>query len=296
MVTSFQDPTPSFMMLCLGDFSSNLCIPTKFMTKYRQAVQHSVVLETEYSPTSWDVKIKNLSSDFYMTDGWSEFVKDNQLGELDFLTFRFMAESTFRVSIYGGDGCPKHPTPMSSRGGDVDKIENGMTKGKRGTKLYILPSFFFRLIVIMFGLIHQFWPKFVFDAYLKKEIPPSRSAHDVNESGIKRGSVRPPKRKIEGNPLCFEARMKPYHNSSISLPQAFSRAANMEMKRQVRVEFEGNRHGFCVAVYPKRRRPTIELTNGWREFREANGLVQGKTYSFEFNPDDQVIYVKEVAS
>ncbi|XP_057770019.1 uncharacterized protein LOC130989885 isoform X2 [Salvia miltiorrhiza] len=196
----------SFMMFCRGDFSSMLCIPTKFMTKFRQAVQHSVVLETEYSPTLWDVKIKNLNSDFYMTDGWSEFVTDNQLG---------------------------------------------------------------------------------------------RRVVDEDESGIRRGR-RPCKRKggaqfKEGNPLCFKICLKPYNKTRINLPQKFSKAANMKVKKQVRMEYVGNgRCGVSVAVDARPENYRVDLGKGWPEFRVANGLEPGDSCSFEFNPDEEVIYVKEV--
>ncbi|XP_057770008.1 putative B3 domain-containing protein Os03g0621600 [Salvia miltiorrhiza] len=238
----------SFMKLCLGDFSSKLCIPTKFMMKYRQAVQHSVVLETEYSPTLWDVKIKHLNSDFYMTDGWSEFVTDNQVGERDFLTFRFVAESTFKVSVYRSNGCAT--SPISS---------------------------------------------------------------DVDESGVKRRSVRPLKKKREkgakasrmncvvkeGNPLCFEACLNPHRRYRINLPKEFTDASNMKVKNQVRVEFVGNGGGRGVFHVTVDARPPphsrVDLATGWSQFRVANGLVVGESYSFEFNPDDQVIYVKEAS-
>ncbi|XP_057770017.1 B3 domain-containing protein REM9-like isoform X1 [Salvia miltiorrhiza] len=232
----------SFMMFCRGDFSSMLCIPTKFMTKFRQAVQHSVVLETEYSPTLWDVKIKNLNSDFYMTDGWSEFVTDNQLGERDFLTFRLMSESAFKVSIYRGDDCTKHLTsPMNSRRRVVDEDESGIRRGRRPCK--------------------------------------------------RKGGAQ----FKEGNPLCFKICLKPYNKTRINLPQKFSKAANMKVKKQVRMEYVGNgRCGVSVAVDARPENYRVDLGKGWPEFRVANGLEPGDSCSFEFNPDEEVIYVKEV--
>ncbi|XP_057770013.1 putative B3 domain-containing protein REM15 isoform X2 [Salvia miltiorrhiza] len=144
----------------------------------------------------------------------------------------------------------------------------------------------------------------------KREIPLLQlNAQDADESGVKRGiRVRPSSRKRggkarkrncfmkEGNPLYFATYLRPYHRWTISLPRAFSRAANMKVKKQVRVKYVGKRRGLCVALSHRPPRPTIDLAKGWREFREANGLVVGKIYSFEFNPDDQVIYVNRVAS
>lgn len=81
-----------------------------------------------------------------------------------------------------------------------------------------------------------------------------------------------------------------------TVPSEFSKAANMKVKKAVRMEYVGcNSHGVYVAVDSRGQPiPRTDLTGGWREFREANGLVEGKMYCFEFNPNDQVIYVKEV--
>ncbi|XP_057790341.1 B3 domain-containing protein REM10-like [Salvia miltiorrhiza] len=132
----------------------------------------------------------------------------------------------------------------------------------------------------------------------QREIPLLQfNAQDVEESGKRGGKAL--KRNCfikEGNSLYFENDLKPYNKRRMHLPRKFSTAANLKEKKQVRVEYVGKRHGLCVALYHHPRKPRIDLGKGWHEFSEANGLVVGKIYSFEFNPDDQVIYVNQVAS
>ncbi|EYU44338.1 hypothetical protein MIMGU_mgv1a026278mg, partial [Erythranthe guttata] len=54
---------------------------------------------------------------------------------------------------------------------------------------------------------------------------------------------------------------------------------------------------FDVSVYGNdccEKKPLLDLTAGWPEFRKINRLSVGKTYLFEFIPSKQVIQVKPI--
>lgn len=68
----------------------------------------------------------------------------------------------------------------------------------------------------------------------------------------------------------------------------------MERKKFVRLEFLPTHHCETVAVDARPQKGRFDLTKGWREFRAANKLEYGKTYSYELKPNEDVIYVKEV--
>lgn len=146
---------------------------------------------------------------------------------------------------------------------------------------------------------------------------------DDNGSEIKRRRRYRDTHVKEGKPLYFETCLKRHHRSRIvrwithrlitdrkknkssceillylvciyvqSLRKEFSEASNMKVKKTVRMEYLGcSRHGVSVEVDNRPQSYRIDLAKGWPQFREANGLMYGKWYCFEFNPDDQVIYV-----
>ncbi|KAL1538929.1 B3 domain-containing protein REM14-like [Salvia divinorum] len=246
----------SFVMPCLGDFSSKLFIPVKFMAEYSQAIQHSVMLHTDYSTECWDVKIKPIDSDFYMTDGWPEFVKDNHLDHLDFLTFRLTGESAFMVSIYKSDGCRRRPPSPTTSSDSSDVDGRGIKRGREPTP----------------------------------EIPPPTLVSGGRRRRSKCWFFK------EDSPLYFATTLKPHHITRFNLPQEFSKVANMKVKKQVRLVYEGNySHGISVVVDPRPEGFRVDLAMGWRQFFVANGLEIGRTYSFEFNLDHNLFHVKEVA-
>ncbi|KAH6777283.1 hypothetical protein C2S51_008595 [Perilla frutescens var. frutescens] len=55
----------------------------------------SITLQTS-DGESWDVKLKRprFGDDLFLTDGWMEFVQDNEITHEEFLIFHFLSEST----------------------------------------------------------------------------------------------------------------------------------------------------------------------------------------------------------
>ncbi|KAH6829338.1 hypothetical protein C2S53_011562 [Perilla frutescens var. hirtella] len=77
-----------------------------------------------------------------------------------------------------------------------------------------------------------------------------------------------------------------------SLPAAFWKVGGMRGRRDVTMEYVAT--GDCKSVVLDHRSHRTDLARGWPEFRKANGIIVGKTYSFEFNPNRNVIRVKEL--
>ncbi|GFP80952.1 B3 domain-containing protein os01g0723500 [Phtheirospermum japonicum] len=99
---------------------------------------------------------------------------------------------------------------------------------------------------------------------------------------------------LQKSPLYFEVRLKKYQKSRLSLTMKFCEAAGLMDKATVGLEYLP-KHRFQSVVLDRRpNQYRIDLTAGWPEFRKANGLVFGKTYSFEFRPRKNVIQVQEV--
>ncbi|KAH6819124.1 hypothetical protein C2S51_002727 [Perilla frutescens var. frutescens] len=54
---------------------------------------------------SWQVETNMMNDDWFFKKGWPEFVQENSLEEGDFLTFCFVGNSTFLVTIFSTNGC-----------------------------------------------------------------------------------------------------------------------------------------------------------------------------------------------
>lgn len=97
----------------------------------------------------------------------------------------------------------------------------------------------------------------------------------------------------ETTPLYLEIRLKPHHKSRVSLPKRFCMAADLPGKQTVELEYLP-KHRCQVIMLDRRHRSRTEMAFGWSEFRKSNGLVYGKTYSFEFKPSRNIIEVQEL--
>ncbi|KAJ0727057.1 putative transcription factor B3-Domain family [Helianthus annuus] len=71
---------------------------------------------------SWRLKIEQIGDDYCFVNGWNNVVKDIRLGFGDFLLFKLVDQSTFRLSIYSPDGCEKILQPKTDQNCD-EKIE-----------------------------------------------------------------------------------------------------------------------------------------------------------------------------
>ncbi|KAL8531923.1 hypothetical protein ACS0TY_008505 [Phlomoides rotata] len=114
----------------------------------------------------------------------------------------------------------------------------------------------------------------------KKEFPDARNICWKDESS-------------SSSPLYYETVLKIHHRSRITPSRTFARAAGLMEKESV--EVVGEHHKQCVTLnHNQTDALRVDMAQGWCEFRSANGLEYGKTYSFEFIPKNNIIKVKEV--
>ncbi|XP_054781826.1 B3 domain-containing protein LOC_Os12g40080-like [Prosopis cineraria] len=120
---------PSFFKVLMKDFSTRLKIPPAFMKEFGKHLAKKATLETDYDK-SWEVGVEKLGNKFYLNNGWSKFVEDNNLETGDFLVLKYFAHySLFKVKIYGKTCCEKK---LNVVGKGKDQInEQGRRKRKR---------------------------------------------------------------------------------------------------------------------------------------------------------------------
>ncbi|KAJ0935571.1 putative transcription factor B3-Domain family [Helianthus annuus] len=76
-------------------------------------ITNSPIIRSANGGYSWRLKIEQNGDGYCFVNGWNNVVEDIQLGFGDFLFFRLVDGSTFRMSIYSPDGCEKILQPKS---------------------------------------------------------------------------------------------------------------------------------------------------------------------------------------
>ncbi|KAK4393362.1 hypothetical protein Sango_1807000 [Sesamum angolense] len=98
---------------------------------------------------------------------------------------------------------------------------------------------------------------------------------------------------VEESPLYFEILLKPHHRSRVTPPKRFWMAAGLSGHKTVGVVYLPKHH-YQIVKIDRRPMYRTDISTGWSEFRRANGLALGKTYSFDFKPSRNVIEVQEL--
>ncbi|XP_057770010.1 B3 domain-containing protein Os03g0212300-like [Salvia miltiorrhiza] len=157
----------SFMIFCYHDFETKLKIPAAFVKDHGLHLLPRLFLQLKTQPArrSWAVKIKKINGDFYIADGWSQFVKDNDILEMKLLIFYIVAASSLRVAIFGHDSCLE--LPPSSRGVDRPRFDFVLTQARK-YRTYLFHEFAEkadlmdkRSVVLQFPPKRRHWPVLV---------------------------------------------------------------------------------------------------------------------------------------
>ncbi|KAF7814016.1 putative B3 domain-containing protein [Senna tora] len=84
-------------------------IPRAFVKRFGELIIMSkqFQLKTADSGNFWKVEVANANERMYFQKGWEVFVKDNKLEYGDFITFKYVGNSAFKVKMYGSHGCEK---------------------------------------------------------------------------------------------------------------------------------------------------------------------------------------------
>lgn len=82
-------------------------IPIAFIAMIEQALPEKVYLRDRFN-NIWTVKIAKIGDDFYFSDGWIKFVKDNRMTTCDVLVFEYLNDGLFRFKLFGPCATEKH--------------------------------------------------------------------------------------------------------------------------------------------------------------------------------------------
>ncbi|KAL0377789.1 UNVERIFIED_CONTAM: hypothetical protein Sradi_3084400 [Sesamum radiatum] len=95
----------------------------------------------------------------------------------------------------------------------------------------------------------------------------------------------------------FETILKRHQVSRVCIRKHFAEAAGLIGKKKVGVEYPGGqRRDVVLHARSTVSNFKLDLAAGWSDFRKANKLRFGRSYSFEFIPGRNVIEVKQIKS
>ncbi|XP_042493927.1 B3 domain-containing protein REM5-like isoform X3 [Macadamia integrifolia] len=105
---------PRFFKLILPPFQQ-LSIPKAFLKHLmdemsEEGVGEATLRNRQCAQKSWHVKVKG----FCFTKGWSDFVRDNDLGFGDFLVFTYKGSMIFDVKVFDRSCCEKKHHPPAT--------------------------------------------------------------------------------------------------------------------------------------------------------------------------------------
>ncbi|KAH9309566.1 hypothetical protein KI387_037477, partial [Taxus chinensis] len=107
--TKSSDGCSYFFKVMLGNFEKELRIPPAFIPNLMHDTDENVVLEGP-SGHRWVVKLWGTSTEIGFGQGWGNFVHDQRVELGDFLVFKYVCKSYFKIMIFGKSGCEKNTT------------------------------------------------------------------------------------------------------------------------------------------------------------------------------------------
>ncbi|XP_062023517.1 B3 domain-containing protein Os01g0723500-like [Rosa rugosa] len=120
-----KEPT-FFKIIKTGFNTDDLRIPPKFRRHMLNELSETATLELKGSSKgSWTVQVSQIESDIYFKNGWQKFIKDNSLGDFEFLVFRYERPMHFTIEIFDKTACKRNNLVEKSTRADNTKRPRG---------------------------------------------------------------------------------------------------------------------------------------------------------------------------
>ncbi|XP_062019973.1 B3 domain-containing protein Os11g0197600-like isoform X1 [Rosa rugosa] len=120
-----------FKIIKPGFNTDHLRIPPAFRKHILNELSIRATLTLSSSAdSSWNVRVHKIGRDIYLKEGWQEFLRDNSLGDSEFLVFGYDGNMHFSIDIFEKDCCKRTKAPALRRHQQSTFINN--TKRPRG--------------------------------------------------------------------------------------------------------------------------------------------------------------------
>ncbi|KAK9287047.1 hypothetical protein L1049_015456 [Liquidambar formosana] len=120
------DNRPCFFKIMYGGLNAEkLRIPSCFVKQISKDLPDTATLKGP-SGSCWNVKLSYSKGAMYLQSGWQEFLRDNSLGDNEFLLFLYDGNMCFSVQIFDKSGCEREDIYISPK-----QQESALPNGKR---------------------------------------------------------------------------------------------------------------------------------------------------------------------
>ncbi|KDO39917.1 hypothetical protein CISIN_1g045031mg [Citrus sinensis] len=82
-------------------------IPQEFLKHISKESSDKATLTVQGSARSWTVTLSETGIGVFLQDGWLKFLRDNSLGDSEFLLFTYDGNMCFSVQIFNKNGCER---------------------------------------------------------------------------------------------------------------------------------------------------------------------------------------------
>ncbi|KAL9227623.1 hypothetical protein vseg_003291 [Gypsophila vaccaria] len=101
---------PCFYQIVIDDFIAHrVRIPPLFMKHIRKDMSNEETREGRIKSGDklWGIKLRKTSKGTYIDDGWTQVMHDNNLGDKEFLVFKYDGDLCFTLHIFENSGCER---------------------------------------------------------------------------------------------------------------------------------------------------------------------------------------------
>lgn len=78
----------------------------------------------------WNIELRPAIGSMYLQDGWQQFLKDNSLGDREFLLFRYDGNMCFNVQIFEKNGCERVGMSVTGKHQEFAVAEGKRRRGR----------------------------------------------------------------------------------------------------------------------------------------------------------------------
>uniref|UniRef100_A0A7N0TQ52 TF-B3 domain-containing protein n=1 Tax=Kalanchoe fedtschenkoi TaxID=63787 RepID=A0A7N0TQ52_KALFE len=246
------------------------------------------------SGEAWRVRLEHNEDGLCFTEGWKDFVNDNEVETGDFLVFSYDEEMEFRVTIYDQTSCEKEAAlrAICSQGLRECEEQNeqqnerekpvgmalkcGSLKRKRSGQGLLIPE-----ETELVEVAESFWSTYPFFVVRLK-------GYNVRGAQISFGLLGVTRSSVVFSVIIFARYLTYYIDTSESIfvrftqciPSTFISEHDLSYKKneKVRLQNEGNKRWSVKVV---KHGCTYVFTAGWPQFVRDNELKEGDICIFE---------------
>ncbi|MFS8020671.1 putative transcription factor B3-Domain family [Helianthus anomalus] len=271
----------SFFKLLLDPSAPHLPIPPDFVTNHLEnQTPKDPVIRSANGEYTWRVKMKKIGESLCFSYGWESVVQDIQLGFGDFLVFRLVNKSMFKMIVFGPNGCEKEFPPKIKIDDHEDVDEDVKVEYDDDDDDDVKDEF-----------EDEFEDEDEEDGdegYEEVNEEEEDDEEDGEDDGDGEGGID----GNDGDPF-FMVNISKIHNNMMRLPADFADMAGIEGDGTLTAaNLDGKEWQLGVRVG---KDGWYYLSAGWIEFRRSNDLCEGDECVFKFITSEDKLLLARVS-